>query len=145
MRAEPAGPHRASSRSKWLEPPFVPGHWVPEMIALAGAVSLGGAARRPSYAVPWAELATLDPDVLLVMPCGFDLARAREEADRYARELRRVTPRAIAAGRAFVVDASSHFSRPGPRVADGVELLATLLHPAEFRGAPLDGRAAVWA
>ena len=130
---------------EWLEPPFVPGHWVPEMMGLAGAVSLCGTARRPSYAVPWAELATLDPDVLLVMPCGFDLARARDEADRYASALRRVAPRAISAGRAFVVDASSHFSRPGPRVAEGVELLATLFHPAECRGAPLDGRAAVWA
>jgi len=130
---------------EWLEPPFVPGHWVPEMMELAGAVSLCGTARRPSYAVPWAELAALDPDVLLVMPCGFDLARARDEADRYASALRRVAPRAINAGRAFVVDASSHFSRPGPRVADGVELLATLLHPGEGRGVPLEGRAATWA
>ena len=130
---------------EWLEPPFVPGHWVPEMIGLSGAVSLRGTARRPSYAVPWAELAALDPDVLLVMPCGFDLARARDEADHYASALRRVAPRAISAGRAFVVDASSHFSRPGPRVADGVELLAALLHPEECHGVPLDGRAAIWA
>src|SRR5438094_10227028 len=79
------------------------------------------------------------------MPCGFDLARARAEADHYASALRRVAPRAISAGRAFVVDASSHFSRPGPRVAEGVELLATLFHPAECRGAPLAGRAAGWA
>jgi len=99
------------------------------MIGLGGAVSLCGTARRPSYAVPWAELAALDPDVLLVMPCGFDLARARDEADLYASALRRVAPRAISAGRAFVVDAPSHFSRPGPRVADGVKLLAALLHP----------------
>jgi len=129
---------------EWLAPPFVPGHWVPEMIAFAGAVVLRGAPRRPSYAVTWTELADLDPDVLLVMPCGFDLARARQEADRYAPELRRVAPRAIRAGRAFVVDASSHFSRPGPRVADGVELLAALIQPASFRGASLAGRAAAW-
>ena len=115
------------------------------MIALAGAVPLRGTARRPSYALPWTALADLDPDVLLVMPCGFDLARARAEADHYASALRRVAPRAISAGRAFVVDASSHFSRPGPRVAEGVELLATLFHPAECCGAPVDGRAAVWA
>jgi iron complex transport system substrate-binding protein len=130
---------------EWLEPPFVPGHWVPEMIGLAGAVSLCGTARRPSYAMPWSELATPDPDVLLVMPCGFDLARAREEADRYASALRPVAPRAISAGRAFVVDASSHFSRPGPRVADGVELLAALLHPAAFPDTSLAGKAAIWA
>jgi iron complex transport system substrate-binding protein len=130
---------------EWLEPAFVPGHWVPEMIALAGGVMLHGAARRPSYAVPWTELADLDPDVLLVMPCGFDLARARAEADQYAPELRRVAPRAIGAGRAFVVDALSYLSRPGPRVARGVELLAALLHPAAFRGAPLAESAAVWS
>jgi len=130
---------------EWLEPPFVPGHWVPEMIGLAGGVSLSGTARRPSYAVSWKDLAALDPDVLLIMPCGFDLARAREEADRYAPDLRRLAPRAIRAGHAFVVDASSHFSRPGPRVADGVELLATLLHPGECRGVPLEARAATWS
>jgi iron complex transport system substrate-binding protein len=95
--------------------------------------------------VTWTDLADLDPDVLLVMPCGFDLARARQEADRYAPELRCVAPRAIRAGRAFVVDASSHFSRPGPRVADGVELLAALIQPVPFRGASLAGRAAAWA
>lgn len=130
---------------EWLEPPFMPGHWVPEMIALAGGVALRGAAGRPSYAVRWAELSDLDPDVLLVMPCGFDLARARGDAERYAPQLQRVAPRAIRAGRAFVVDASSHFSRPGPRVADGVELLAALLHPAACRGMPLVGRAEVWS
>jgi len=130
---------------EWLDPPFVPGHWVPEMVALAGGSLLRGAAGRPSFAVPWDELAGLDPDVLLVMPCGFDLLAARADADRYRASLCAAAPRAIRSARAYAVDANAHFSRPGPRVADGVELLAALLHPDVFPGASLDGRAAVWS
>jgi len=129
---------------EWLEPPFVPGHWVPEMVALAGGNLLCGVAGRLSFAVRWEDLAGLDPDVLLVMPCGFDLAAARADADRYRASLCAVAPRAIRSARAYAVDATMHFSRPGPRVADGVELLAALLHPGAFPGARLEGRAAVW-
>ncbi|HXF94606.1 MAG TPA: cobalamin-binding protein [Gemmatimonadales bacterium] len=114
---------------EWLDPPFVPGHWVPEMITLAGGDVLRGRAAHPSFAVSWDELEVLDPDVLLVMPCGFDLARARAEARRYGSRLARVAPRAIRAGRAYALDASALTSRPGPRVVEGVELLAALFHP----------------
>ncbi len=129
---------------EWLEPPLVPGHWVPEMVALAGGNLLRGVAGRPSFAMPWEDLADLDPDVLLVMPCGFDLAAARADARRYGASLRAVAPRAIRSARAYAVDATAHFSRPGPRVADGVELLAALLHPDVFPSATLEGRAAAW-
>src|SRR5438874_7041437 len=80
---------------EWLDPPFVPGHWVPEMVALAGGTLLCGVAGRPSFAVEWADLVGLCPDVLLVMPCGFDLAAARADADRYPASLCAVAPRAI--------------------------------------------------
>ena len=130
---------------EWLDPPFVPGHWVPEMVALAGGTLLRGVSGRPSFAVQWAELVGLDPDVLLVMPCGFELAAARADADACRAPLGAVAPRAIRSGRAYAVDATSHFSRPGPRVADGVELLGALFHPDTFPGAPLEGRATVWA
>jgi len=130
---------------EWLEPPFVPGHWVPEMVALAGGNLLRGVAGRPSFAVRWEDLAGLDPDVLLVMPCGFDLALSRADAECYRASLCAVAPRAIRSARAYAVDATAHFSRPGPRLADGVELLAELLHPDIFSGASLAGRAAVWA
>ncbi|HYR97911.1 MAG TPA: cobalamin-binding protein [Gemmatimonadales bacterium] len=129
---------------EWLDPPFVPGHWVPEMVALAGGNVLRGVAGRPSCPVAWEDLAGLDPDVLLVMPCGFALAAARVDARRYGASLCAVAPRAIRSRRAYAVDATAHFSRPGPRVADGVELLAALLHPDIFPGASLEGRAAVW-
>ncbi len=124
---------------EWLDPP------VPEMVALAGGSLLRGAAGRPSFAVRWGDPAGLDPDVLLVMPCGFDLVAARADADRYRASLCAVAPRAIRSARAYAVDANAHFSRPGPRVADGVELVAALLHPDIFPGASLEGRAVVWA
>ena len=130
---------------EWLDPPFVPGHWVPEMVALAGGTLLRGVSGRPSFAVQWAELVGLDPDVLLVMPCGFELAAARADADACRAPLGAVAPRAVRSGRAYAVDATAHFSRPGPRVADGVELLGALFHPDTFPGAPLEGRATVWA
>ena len=126
---------------EWLEPPFVPGHWVPEMVALAGGDLLRGVVGRPSFAVRWEELAGLDPDVLLVMPCGFDLAAALTDVRRYGASLWAVAPRAIRSARAYAVDATAHFSRPGPRVADGVELLAGLLHPDIFPAVSLEGRA----
>ncbi len=130
---------------EWLDPPFVPGHWVPEMVVLAGGTLLRGVSGRPSFAVQWAELVGLDPDVLLMMPCGFDLAAARADADACRAPLDAVAPRAIRSGRAYAVDATAHFSRPGPRVADGVELLAALLHSDVFPSASLEGRATVWA
>jgi iron complex transport system substrate-binding protein len=130
---------------EWLDPPFVPGHWVPEMVALARGELLRGAAGRPSFAVQWDDIVGLDPDVLIVMPCGFDLAAARAEADRYRSSLRSVATRAFQDGRAYAVDATAHFSRPGPRVADGLELLARLLHPDLFPEVSIEGRAAACA
>jgi iron complex transport system substrate-binding protein len=125
---------------EWLAPPFVPGHWVPDMIDAAGGRNLAGNPGRPSREVRWTDLEGLDPDVLIVMPCGFDLVRARDAANQHAAALRAVAPRAIAAGRAFVVDGSAYFNRSGPRVVDGVEILAALLHPERIRGVtPRDG------
>src|SRR5207253_1400286 len=146
VRARVAGRRVARALALgWLVPPFVPGHWVREMVALAGGTLLRGVSGRPSFAVQWAELVGLDPDVLLVTPCGFELAAARADADACRAPLGAVAPRAGRSGRAYGVDATSHFSRPGPRVADGVELLGALFHPDTFPGAPLEGRATVWA
>lgn len=129
---------------EWLDPPFVPGHWVPEMVEIAGGHNLAGTAGARSAEASWDELAGLNPDVLVVMPCGYDLEAARQDADRYAERLLSVAPRAIAEGRAFVVDASSYFNRSGPRVVDGVEILAKLLHPERFAEVELEGRGARW-
>lgn len=126
---------------EWLDPPFAPGHWVPQMIALAGGTCLAGETGRPSRQVSWDELAGLDPDVLIVMPCGYGLEASRREAEAHAEHLRRIASRALTSGRAYVVDGSSYFNRSGPRVVDGIEILAALLHGDRFPPVDLAGRA----
>jgi iron complex transport system substrate-binding protein len=109
---------------EWLDPPFVAGHWVPEMIALAGGTDVLGQAGERSRTATWSELEGTGCDVALVMPCGYDTARSAEEARAYRDEIT-----ALGADRAVAVDASAYFSRPGPRLVTGVELLAHILHP----------------
>ena len=109
---------------EWLDPPYVPGHWVPELIAAAGGDLLAGTARRPSYRMEWSELRALDPDIVLIMPCGFNLDETRREAERYDDLLRGLAPQV------HLLDASAYFSRSGPRVVDGLELLASAIFPA---------------
>lgn len=128
---------------EWLDPTFTPGHWVPEMIDMAGGECLAGAAKERSAEVPSDELAGLDPDVLLIMPCGYGLSASRRDADAHAGLLRSIAPRAIDEGRAFVLDGSSYFNRSGPRVVDGIETLAGLFHP-ELWPLPAAGAAATW-
>ncbi|MDE2944550.1 MAG: cobalamin-binding protein [Gemmatimonadota bacterium] len=128
---------------EWFDPPFAPGHWVPEMIELAGGRNLAGGAGRPSREVSWEEIGDLDPDALLLMPCGYGLEAARADADAHAQQLECVAPRAVAEGRAWAVDASSYFNRSGPRFVTGVEILGGLLHPDRLP-TPDPEVAAVW-
>lgn len=129
---------------EWLAPPFAPGHWTPEMIRLAGGESMLGTPGKPSRPVDWDELVGLDPDIVVVMPCGYDLARAAADADRYEERLVAVATRAVDAGRAFVVDGSAYFNRSGPRLVDGIEILAALFHPERFADYDLGECAAQW-
>jgi iron complex transport system substrate-binding protein len=109
---------------EWLDPPFVGGHWVPEMVETAGGVDVCGTAAEKSVEVPWERLAALAPDVVLVMPCGFYVEDARAQAEEHRERIA-----ALGAERVFVVDAASTYSRPGPRLVEGTELLAHLFHP----------------
>ena len=129
---------------EWLDPPYSPGHWVPEMVELAGGAMVVGNAGQVSRAVSWTDLERTNPDVLVVMPCGFGLDAARADASRHRERLCAVAARAIAFGRAYVVDGSSYFNRSGPRVVDGIEILAALLHPDVFPYVSLTGRAERW-
>lgn len=128
---------------EWLDPPFAPGHWVPEMVERAGGECLVGRPGERSREVAWEELGGLDPDALVVMPCGYGLTEARADADAHAERLAGTAPRALAEGRAWIVDASSYFNRSGPRVVTGVEVLGGLLHPDRLP-APPEGTAAPW-
>lgn len=117
---------------EWLDPPFAPGHWVPEMVELAGGENLVGEAGAPSRELAWSDVTGLDPDALVVMPCGYELEASRRDADAFSQRLEEAAPRAIREGRAWAVDASAYFNRSGPRVVRGVEILAGLLHPDRF-------------
>jgi iron complex transport system substrate-binding protein len=109
---------------EWLDPPFVGGHWVPEMIELAGGRDPLGRPGSRSRTASWGELAAAEPDVVVSMPCGLYADEAREQTLARAHEVA-----ALGADRVFAVDAAGSFSRPGPRLVEGTELLAHLLHP----------------
>ena len=108
---------------EWLDPPFAGGHWVPEMVALAGGEDVLGLPGIKSRAVAWTDVEATEPEVALVIPCGYDAEGTLREAHRHGERLRALGARVVAA------DASAYFSRPGPRVVEGVELLAHALHP----------------
>jgi len=108
---------------EWLDPVYVAGHWTPQMIELAGGVDVLGLPGEPSRTVDWRTVARAEPEIVVVMPCGYDAPRARLEAERQAAQLNE-----LGAARAVAVDASAYFSRPGPRLIDGLELLANILH-----------------
>lgn len=125
---------------EWLDPLIVAGHWVPEMVSLAGGVDGLAQPGGPSRRVGFDELAACDPDVLMLMPCGMDADRAAEEFENLPDRERWQGLSAWRAGAVYSVDSGSLFSRSGPRLVDGVELLAAILHPAAF-GPPPEGAA----
>jgi iron complex transport system substrate-binding protein len=116
---------------EWLDPPYVGGHWVPQMIELAGGEDALGFAGEKSRQIAWEEAAAARPEVVAVIPCGYDAARAAEEARAYAERLA-----SVGAQTAVALDAAAYFSRPGPRLVDGVELLAHVLHPDRVEPPP---------
>jgi iron complex transport system substrate-binding protein len=109
---------------EWLDPPFIGGHWVPEMIELAGGTDPLGEAGAKSRTAAWDEIESASPEVVVAMPCGWDAPRGREELLAHADQID-----ALGAERVYAVDAAASFSRPGPRLVEGTELLAHLLHP----------------
>ncbi|HEX4010863.1 MAG TPA: cobalamin-binding protein [Solirubrobacteraceae bacterium] len=109
---------------EWLDPPFAAGHWTPQLISYAGGEDVLGFAGENSEQRSWEEVAAVQPDVVIVMPCGYDAEIAHREAEMHRDELA-----AVGAGEVVAVDAAAYFSRPGPRLIDGLELLAHVLHP----------------
>ena len=116
---------------EWLDPPFAAGHWTPQLIEYAGGEDVLGFAGEHSEQRSWQEVAAAQPDVVIVMPCGYDAEIAHREAEMHRDELS-----ALGAGEIVAVDAASYFSRPGPRLVDGLELLAHILHPELVPEAP---------
>ncbi|HXW77939.1 MAG TPA: cobalamin-binding protein, partial [Acidimicrobiales bacterium] len=109
---------------EWPDPPFNAGHWVPDMVEMAGGIPVLATAGERSRRLTWDEIATESIDITVFSPCGYDLAGAVREAAAFLDR-----PEVAQLGRIVAVDANANFSRPGPRVVDGVELLAQLFHP----------------
>ena len=121
---------------EWSDPPFSAGHWVPAMVDLAGGECLLAPPASRSRALSWEAVAAARPDIVVFMPCGYHLERAAAEGRALLEQ-----PALAGAGQVWAVDADAYFSRPGPRVVDGVELLAGILHPE--RSGPVDPEGAV--
>jgi iron complex transport system substrate-binding protein len=118
---------------EWLDPVFSAGHWTPQIIEYAGGIDVLGMAGEHSERRSWDEVAAAAPEVAVVMPCGYDAERAAEEAYEHADELESLGVRRVVA-----VDAAAYFSRPGPRLIDGLELMAHILHPDRLPDAPAE-------
>ena len=117
---------------EWLDPVMVSGHWVPEMVRRAGGEDLLGREREPSAAVEWDEVLRCAPEVLVLMACGFDVERNARDARLLAGRAGWKSLPAVVSGEVYAVHGGAYFNRPGPRVVDGVEILAEILHPETF-------------
>jgi iron complex transport system substrate-binding protein len=119
---------------EWIDPLMAAGNWVPELVEIAGGVDLFGQAGKHSPWMTWEELVARDPEVIAVMPCGFDIARTRQEMPILYNKPEWPQLQAVRNGRVYLTDGNQYFNRPGPRLVESAEILAELLHPEEFRG-----------
>ena len=121
---------------EWLDPVYASGHWVPELVKLAGGIDELGRERGDSVRVSWDDVSAWDPEVLVIMPCGFNLQQTMQQISNtfgdHASSHQFFELSAVKNGRVYAVDANSYFARPGPRVVEGAELLARLIHPSLF-------------
>jgi iron complex transport system substrate-binding protein len=131
---------------EWLDPLMASGHWVVEMVHTAGGLDLLGRDRNPSVHVSWQELLNSAPDVLVLMPCGFDVDRASRDAPLLATHRGWERLPAVRSGEIYAVNGGAYFNRSGPRLVTGVEILAEILHPEAFvrRNRPEDYRRLAW-
>jgi iron complex transport system substrate-binding protein len=118
---------------EWLDPPMIAGHWVPEMVELAGGIDPIGRTGEPSFEVSWQDVIDAKPETIILMPCGYDLERSVREMERLIEQGNVIPPEiektsAVQEGRVCAVDGAAFFSRPGPRLVTGLELLTGILH-----------------
>ena len=118
---------------EWSEPLMVAGNWIPEMVSLAGGRNLFGEVGEHAPALAWEEFLEADPEVIILMPCGFDLKRATTEASVLSSRLGWEDLAAVRAGHVYATDANAYFNRPGPRLAESLEIMAEILHPDVFQ------------
>ncbi len=117
---------------EWYDPLFAPGHWVPEMVEIAGGFEVAGMAGERSRRASWDDIVARDPEVLVLIPCGFGVERAVRDAHLLTRLPGWGGLSAVRTGQVYAADGSSYYSRPGPRLVDGLELLSRIIHPEAF-------------
>ncbi len=117
---------------EWIDPLMAAGNWVPELVQMAGGVNLFGQAGVHSPWMEWNDVLEKDPDVLVILPCGFDLPRVQKEMTALTERKEWLSLRAVRDHRVFLVDGNQYFNRPGPRVVESLEILAECLHPSLF-------------
>jgi iron complex transport system substrate-binding protein len=123
-KAVAGAPHPRVGCLEWLDPVFVAGHWTPQLVEMAGGEDVLGFPGEHSEQTTWETVAAAEPEIVVVMPCGYDAQQALEQAHAYADQIAK-----LGAQKVVAVNASAYFSRPGPRLVDGIELLAHILHP----------------
>ncbi|QYX32747.1 cobalamin-binding protein [Sphaerospermopsis torques-reginae] len=117
---------------EWTDPVMTAANWIPELVNLAGGQTLFSVTGKPSAHINWETLVATNPDVIIFMPCGFNLQRTQEEAKLLTQRPEWEKLHAVKAGRVFITDGNAYFNRPGPRLVDSVEILAEILHPEIF-------------
>ena len=117
---------------EWIDPIMAGGNWMPELVEMAGGIELFGKAGKHSPWLEWDDLWAADPDVIVVLPCGFDIERARQEMPALTQQPGWKTLRAIRNGQVYLTDGNQYFNRPGPRLVESLEILAEIIHPEAF-------------
>ena len=117
---------------EWTDPLMTAANWIPELVNLAGGQSKFSITGQPSTCIPWETLLQSNPDIIIFMPCGFDLNRTRQEANLFTQRPDWQKLHAVHSGRVYITDGNAFFNRPGPRLADSLEILAEILHPEIF-------------
>ncbi len=118
---------------EWIDPLMAGGNWMPELVDMAGGINLFGEAGRHSPWMTWEDLRAVDPEVIVIAPCGFDIARTREDMPVLTAKDGWPELRAVRSGRVYLLDGNQYFNRPGPRLVESLEILAEILHPQSFR------------
>jgi len=119
---------------EWVDPLMCGGHWVPEMVELAGGVNCFGDKEKGSFRLEWAEVVDSQPEVIILMPCGFDVKRGLQDVPLLGKMEGWATLPAVRNNRLYVIDAAAYTSRSGPRLVTGLEIVAEMLHPELFSG-----------
>ena len=133
-RAADADTHPSVLHVEWADPLMCAGHWVPEMVELAGGVNTFGDKDTGTFQLEWDEVVARQPEIIIMMPCGFDVSRGLQDVPILAQREGWQSLPAVRNRRVYVVDAGAYTSRSGPRLVDGLEIMAEMIHPELFSG-----------